>query len=154
MRTRLALGAVGAFAMAYGTWRILQQQHLSKPTELGKWLVAAVLVHDAILVPVTLAVGFALTVVRPRARRYIQGALVTAAVVCVVSIPLIYRRGTQPSVKALEQQNYGGHLVVLLGLIAAVAAGLYALSVVRERGQRDSVTKVRPSAGQSPDVPS
>ena len=66
MRTRLALGAVGAFAIAYGTWRILQQQHLSRPTELGKWLVAAVLLHDAVIVPLTLAIGFALTFIRPR----------------------------------------------------------------------------------------
>lgn len=154
MRTRLALGALGAFAIAYGTWRILQQQHLSRPTELGKWLVAAVLLHDAVIVPLTLAIGFALTFIRPRARRYVQGALVTAAVVCVVAIPLIYRRGTQPPVKALEQQNYGGHLAVLLGLIVAVAASLYVVTVVSNRGQRDGVATARPSAEQTPDVAS
>jgi hypothetical protein len=150
MRTRVLVGALGIYAMGYGLWRILQQPQLSKPPELLRWLIGAVVLHDGVLVPATLVVGAALTVMRPRARRYVQGALVAGALVTAVAIPLIYRHGSQPTAKSLENQNYAAHLTLILGLIGACAALAYTVRVVRDRrDQRISVTKVRPPASQT-----
>lgn len=152
MRTRILIGALGAYAMGYGLWRILQQPQLSKPRELLRWLIGAVVLHDGVLVPATLAVGAALTVLRPRARRYVQGALVAGALVAAVAIPLIYRRGSQPAAKSLENQNYAAHLMIIVGLIGACAALAYTARVVRDRrSQRVSVTNVRSPAAQISD---
>ena len=65
-----------------------------------------------------------------------RGALIT-----VIAIPLINRRGTQPAVKAILLRNYAGNLALLLGLTAAVALAMYAARVLRERGSTTSGTR-------------
>ena len=69
-----------------------------------------------------------------------MGALVT-----VIAIPMIYRRGHQPQVKAILQQNFGGNLTVLLGIIAAVSLLLYALQVARDRPHNNQPETATPT---------
>ncbi len=85
--------------------------------------------------------------VPPRARRYLQGALVTGALITVIALPLIKRQNSQPRVKAILQQNFSANLAVLLGIVAGGALALYAVRVLRDR-QRASVTNDRPSDDQ------
>jgi hypothetical protein len=145
MRTRLMLGTLGALLGGYGAFRILQQPERSHPTELAKWLVAAVIVHDGVIAPVTIALGFVIaTVVRPRARRYLQGALIAGLLMTAVAAPLIYRHGTQPAGTVLTSQDYVAHVAWLWVLIAAGAATAYLVRVVGDRGQRASEAKDRP----------
>ncbi len=152
MRTRLALGSAGAALILFGVFRILQHSDRTDPRGLARWLIAAVVIHDGILVPSTMLVGFILTrLFRPRLRRYLQGALVTSALITIVAIPLIDRRGSQPAVKALEQQNYGLHLAILIALVFGVVALAYLAQVLRERGGATNVRKVRPPAVQESD---
>jgi hypothetical protein len=134
MRSRIVLGAAGVLLILFGAFRILTNSGQTDPIGLAEWLVGAVVLHDGILVPLTMAVGALLTrFVPPRARRYLQGGLIAAALVTAIAIPLIYRRGSQPKAKSLELQNYGLHLAVLVGLIAAVVAVAYATRVLRDR---------------------
>jgi hypothetical protein len=147
MRTRLLLGSAGAALMLFGVFRILQNSGYTNPKGLARWLIGAVVIHDGIIVPSTMLVGFVLThLFRPRIRRYIQGALVASALITVIAIPLIDRRGSQPAVKALEQQNYGLHLGILVALVFAVAAIAYLAQVLREHHNGLKVTNVRSSA--------
>ena len=88
--------------------------------------------HDGLIAPITVGTGVALTRVPPRARRYLQGALIVGALITVIAIPLIARRGTQPESKAILLRDYGANLALLLGLTVAVALLLYALRVLRE----------------------
>lgn len=144
-RTRLILGAIGVLVMAYGAWRILGTARLTRPRTLAVWLVAAVVLHDGVLAPLTMTAGYILgRIFRPRARRYVVGGLVTAAMVTAVAIPLIHRRGTQPTSTTLEVQDYTTHLVVILGVIAAVTTIGYLARLARDR-QRMSVANERPS---------
>lgn len=152
MRLRISLGAVGILGIAYGAWRVLGNASASKPPKLAEWLIGTVFLHDFILVPITLGVGYLLTrTVRPRARRYLQGGLVTAALVTAVAIPLIYRRGKGLPGKTLEVRNYGANLLIILAVIAAVTAAAYAAHVLR--AQRGSEANVRPSADQTSGTP-
>jgi hypothetical protein len=155
MRTRIALGTIGALIMAYGAWRLLGTAGLTRPKTVGEWLVAALVLHDGVLVPVTMTVGFVLSAtLRPRARRYVTGALVTAGLVTVVALPLIYRRGTVPHVTALETQNYGSHLALIVVLIAVVTGGAYAVRALRDRRvQRVSEANDRPPTDHSSSSP-
>ena len=52
--------------------------------------------------------------------------------VTVVAVWLIARQGTQPPAKALLLQNYGGNLLLLLGIIAGVTLVAYAVRVARD----------------------
>jgi hypothetical protein len=133
MRARIAIAVPGLLLMAYGAFRLLTNLEAGELLVLGVWLGVAVLVHDAVIAPVTVGTGVALTRLPARGRRYVQGGLIVAGMVTVVALPLIQRQGTQPEAEALLLQNYTANLVLLLGLVAAVAAGLYAVRVIRDR---------------------
>ena len=98
---------------------------------LGLWLAAAVALHDGLIAPITVGTGVALTGVPPRARRYLQGALIVGALITVIAIPLIARQGTQPASKAILLGDYATNLSLLLGMTAAVALVVYALRMLR-----------------------
>jgi hypothetical protein len=151
MRSRIALGTAGALLILFGAFRILTNTGQSDPVGLVEWLVAAVVLHDGVLVPLTITVGALLTrFVRPRPRRYLQGGLITAALVTAIAVPLIYRHGSQPRAKSLELQNYGLHLAVLVGLIAAFVAVAYAARVLRDRQLHPTGQPDGPNTGGGP----
>lgn len=130
---RIALGVAGGLLLAFGVFRLVTRLDTSDLLVLGVWLVAAVAIHDGLVAPITLGTGLALTRVPPRGRRYLQGALVVAALITVVALPLINRQGTQPASKAILLRDYSSNLALLLGLTAAVALVLYTLRVLREQ---------------------
>lgn len=155
MRTRIALGTIGVLILAYGSWRLLGTPRLTRPTTVGVWLLAALVLHDAVLAPLTIAVGFLLgAVLRPRARRYVAGALVAGGLVTAVALPIVYRRGQAPPGTTLEAQDYVGHLLLILAAIAAVTAGAYVIRVVRDRtSQPDNEANDLPPADQVSTTP-
>jgi hypothetical protein len=145
MRTRLALGAAGLALITFGIVRIFENSDRTNPRGLARWLIGAVILHDGILVPATMVLGFVIThVFRPRARRYVQGALIASGLITIIAIPLIDRRGSQPAVKALEQQNYGLHLGILVALVCGAALLAYVAQVVLDRRDTANLTNVRP----------
>jgi drug/metabolite transporter (DMT)-like permease len=66
----------------------------------------------------------------------VQFALVTGGLIAVIGVVLAARRGSQPRVKALLLRNYGLNLAILLGLVAAVSLGAYAVRVARDSRSR------------------
>jgi len=65
-------------------------------------------------------------------------ALIVGALMTVIAIPLIGRRGTQPESKAILLRDYSANLALLLGMTAAIAVVLYALRVQREHRPPDA----------------
>lgn len=150
MRLRLPLGIAGVLLVLFGLFRLLTQVPIFPLVILALWLVGALVIHDGILSPIVVAVGWAIArVVPPRARRYLQGALIMAALVTVIAIPMIYRQGSQPKSKSILLQNYGGNLTLLLGLIAALTLLAYAVRVARDHGVGDHPDQ-RPGAANTP----
>jgi hypothetical protein len=148
MRIRLLLGAAGLLLGLFGVYRLLTQIPSGDLIALFVWLGAALLLHDGLLSPAVVAIGALVTkAVPPRARRYLQGALVAGALITVIALPLIKRENSQPAAKAVLQQNFTGNLGVLLGIVAGGALVLYVLRVLRER-HRVSVTNERPADDQ------
>ena len=123
----------GGLLLAFGVFRLVTGLDGDDLVVLGVWLAAAVAIHDGLVAPITIGTGVALTRVPPRGRRYLQGALVVAALITVVALPLINRQGTQPASKAILLRDYSSNLALLLGLTAAVALVLYTLRVLREQ---------------------
>lgn len=134
MALRIGIGVVGLFGIVYGSIGILGQPESSHPVALAIWLALAVVLHDGILVPAVLLVGALLArVVPPRGRAYVQGALVAGALVTAYTLPLIYRRGTEPRSKALVVQDYATNLLLVLAVIAVGAVLAYLVRLVRDR---------------------
>ncbi len=134
---RIGLGALGLGAIAYGAVRILQSPDSSKPLDLLKWLVAALILHDGILAPIISLFGFAMARLIPgRARAYIQGGLIVGALVSTFALVEIYREGKSLPGQSLLEQDYGRHLLVILGIVLVLTVALYLTRVVRDRRRR------------------
>jgi hypothetical protein len=136
MRVRIALFGAGIALLSFGVFRLLTQIPHPKLIMLAIWLIGALIIHDGILSPLIIAVSWTLAhVVPPRARKYLQAALIAGGLVTIIAIPLIYREGKQPPNKAILRQDFGGNLTVLLGVIAAVSLLCYAVHVARDRSR-------------------
>ncbi|SHH61068.1 hypothetical protein SAMN05443575_4181 [Jatrophihabitans endophyticus] len=148
MRTRVAIAVPGVLLGLYGIFRLLTEIPGDDLLVLAVWLLAAVVLHDGVLSPLLVGIGWAIAkVVPPRGRRYLQGALIAGGLITVVALPLIHRERSQPASKAILQQDYALNLAVLLALVTLAAAAAYAVRVVRDR-QRLSATNVRPPDDQ------
>jgi hypothetical protein len=134
---RIVLAVAGIGLGAFGIFRLLTQIPPPNLLILAGWLVAALIIHDALLAPSGVGVGWLLRRYVPdRGRRYLQLALIMIALVLVIAVPMIFLRGSQPAVKALLLRNYGVNLIIIIGVIAAISLILYTLRVARDRSAR------------------
>lgn len=132
-RWRYALVAAGVLLLLYGGVRLVAEVPAALPG-LVLWMVGIVVIHDGLISPLVVGVGWLLArTVPPSGRRYLQTALVVGGLITIIAIPLIARRGTQPPAKALLLQNYGANLAILLGLVAALNLTAYLVTAARDR---------------------
>ncbi|HEY6747295.1 MAG TPA: hypothetical protein VI357_16450 [Mycobacteriales bacterium] len=131
MRTwRYGLGALGVAAVLFGLRGLVLGGVATHWPVPAVWLVAGVLVHDLLVVPVAAASGWVLGRVLPApVRPVVRGGLLVAAVVTVVALPVLSGRGDagNPSLTPLDYpRNYALVLV-------AVALATLVVAVVRVR---------------------
>jgi hypothetical protein len=133
---RILLAIAGIALAAFGVFRLVSETAVHSLLILALWLIAALVLHDAIMAPSVVGVGWLLRRYVPdRGRRFVQLALIMSALVTVGAIPMIFLRGSQPAVKALLLRNYGANLILLLSMIAVVILILYVVQVVRDRAR-------------------
>ncbi|MEU3462212.1 hypothetical protein ABZ721_20040 [Streptomyces sp. NPDC006733] len=122
MRARIVLGAMGVAAMAFGAVLLFTDRQVRAPVDVLVWLAGAIVLHDAVLTPVVLAVGAALARwLPPHVRRPVRGGLITAACLTAVALPFLLRPSAtaNPSVLPLD---YPRNTLVVLGAVAALTA--------------------------------
>jgi hypothetical protein len=131
---RIILAAGGIALGAFGVFRLLTELPTYSLLILGVWLLAALVIQDAILAPSVVGVGWLLRRYVPdRGRRFLQVTLIMSALITVIAVPMIFLRGTQPAVKALLLRNYGSNLILIIAIIAVINLILYAVRVARDR---------------------
>jgi hypothetical protein len=131
---RIILAAAGIGLGAYGVFRLVSDLPTYSLLILGVWLLAALVIQDAILAPSVVGVGWLLRRYVPdRGRRFLQVALIISGLITVIAVPMIFLRGTQPAVKALLLRNYASNLILIIAIIGAISLILYAIRVARDR---------------------
>ena len=136
---RIILAVAGIALLAFGVFRLLSEIPTHSLVILAVWLLAALIIHDALLEPSVVGVGWLLRRYVPdRGRRYVQVALIMIALVTVIAIPMIFLRDSQPAAKALLLRNYGANLVVIVTILAIVSLILYALRAARDRSWKSA----------------
>ena len=131
---RIILAAAGIDLGAFGVFRLLTEIPTYSLVILGVWLVAALVIQDAILAPSVVGVGWLLRRYVPdRGRRYLEVALIMSALITAIAVPMIFLRGTQPAVKALLLRNYGFNLILIIAIIGVINLILYVVRVARDR---------------------
>jgi hypothetical protein len=144
---RIALSVAGILLILFGAVRLVTTVPIGALVVLALWMIGAIVIHDGIIAPATVTIGWAIgKFIPPRARRYTQTFLIAGGLVTIIAIPLILRRGTQTASKALLQQNYAGNLTVLLGIIAALSLLAYTAHVTYDH--RKNVTYDRTSESE------
>jgi hypothetical protein len=131
---QIILAVAGIGLAAFGLFRLFSEIPTHSLLVLAVWLIAALVIHDAILAPSIVGVGWLLRrYVADRGRRYLQIALIMIALITVIAVPMIFLRGSQPEAKALLLRNYGSNLILIIAIIVVITLILYALRVARER---------------------
>ncbi|QKG19256.1 hypothetical protein ACTIVE_0892 [Actinomadura verrucosospora] len=100
------------------------------------WFVGAAVLHDGVLVPAVLVAGVVTGWIPVAYRRVVRGALLVAACVTAVAIPLVLGYGRRPDVPSQLPLPYGRNLAIVVGAIAAVAVVVLAAQMLTRRRPR------------------
>lgn len=119
--TRVAIGLGGLLAIGYGAVLLLGRG-LSDTLAAGVWLAGGVVVHDGVLVPVTLGLGLLLGRVVPVSWRAPAAAAgIVLGSVTVAAVPVLGRFGARVDNDTLLDRDYLAGWLVLAGLVVAGA---------------------------------
>ena len=128
MRLRLVIGALGVAMGAFGALRFLQLD-LPDLVDAVLWLAGGVVLHDAVVAPLTILLTVALARVVPEEwRSRVTVAAVVLLTVTAVAVPVLGRFGARPDNPSLLDRDYVGGWLVLAALVLVVtlAAGVVA----------------------------
>ena len=123
MRTRLLLGALGVAVAAYGAWLLLQEAptQLADLVDTAVWLAGGVVLHDFVLVPLTLLLGLALIRLLPaNLRAPVAGGLVVLGTVTLMAVPVLGGWGANADNPTILDRNYTAGWLVVAGVTILV----------------------------------
>jgi MFS family permease len=87
---RSALVALGVLAAAYGGWLLVSRQHGAQVRQVVEWAAAGVILHDAGLAPLALALGWLGDRLLPRRiARVAALAMLLVGTLTIVAIPVL-----------------------------------------------------------------
>ncbi|MGH2898529.1 MAG: hypothetical protein ACRDMZ_07630 [Solirubrobacteraceae bacterium] len=125
---------VGGAMFAFGLAGLLDNARQTIPANWLTWVGGGLVLHDALLVPVVLAIGALLTRVVPVALR--SGAQATLAIcgaVALMSVPVVLAEGRRADNPSLLPHDYGRNLAIVLAAIIAAGLLVTILRAVRAR---------------------
>jgi len=124
--------AAGWAVIAWGLRGVFVHSLDTRPANLAKFVVAGALLHDLLIAPLVIGAGVLVARAVPgRARAVVQGALAVSAIVALFSYPLVRAYGLAAHNPTSLPRNYTANLLVVLGLVWAIAAGLVLLRLRR-----------------------
>ncbi|MET3984529.1 hypothetical protein [Streptomyces sp. PvR034] len=142
---RYVLGGVGLLLVAVGVRQVFA---LPDPWDVLVWLGGGLVLHDAVIAPLVLAVGLLLAA-GARAARWsagargiVRAALLTAGALVLVTLPLLLRPGAPPNPSALPLP-YGRNLLIVLGAVLVLASAALVGLVVAGRARGGDPTPPR-----------
>jgi hypothetical protein len=125
IRLRVALAALGLLAGLYGGWLLLSRGH--DLVNVALWLVGGVVVHDAVLSVLVIALAaLAVRAMPPPARLPTTVGFVVLGSATLFAIPVLGRFGARPDNPTLLDRGYLAGWLVLAGLtlVAVIVATL------------------------------
>lgn len=119
---RLAIGLAGCLLAAYGVLLILGLS-LADQATLLLWLATGVVLHDGLLAPLVVLLGWwtARRVPAPERRPLTVGAIVLGTVT-LAAVPVLLGFGGQVSNPTILDRNYVAGWLALAALVAATTA--------------------------------
>jgi hypothetical protein len=126
--------ALGVPIMAVGVVGALDNAERTHPAELARWVVGGALVHDALVLPIVLLVGWgARRLTPPVAWPAVRWALATSAVVALVAWPFVRGYGRRASNPSLLPRDYASGTLLAVAAVWAVAIAWAVVAARRGR---------------------
>ena len=122
--------AVGWAVIGWGVFGIFSNSLDTRPANLAKFVVGGALLHDLLIAPAVILAGVLIARSVPaRTRCPVQAALAISAIVALFAWPLVRAYGLAANNPTSLPHNYGRNLLVILGVVWAVAAGAILLKL-------------------------
>ncbi len=126
--------AAGWAVIGYGLWGILENSVDTRPSQLARFVVGGALLHDLVVAPLVIVAGVVVARTVPgRARAVVQAGLLVSGVAALFSYPLVRAYGLAANNPTSLPHNYARNLLILLGIVWAVAASALALRLRSSR---------------------
>ncbi|MBC7639452.1 MAG: hypothetical protein H7231_06685 [Rhodoferax sp.] len=135
---RFALGGLGVLAMLWAAFLTLTGGKATNPAGVATWLVAGLVLHDAVLAPVVVAVGWVCARVLPGwLRAPVQTGALVIGVLTLASVPLLLGRGHRPDNPSADPLDYPRNLLTVVAVVAVVCTG-WAIAAWWRRSRSDA----------------
>ncbi len=123
------ISAVAGWAViGFGLRGIFEHSLDTRPANLARFVVGGALLHDLVVAPLVILVGVVVARAVPvRGRAVIQAALAISGIVALFSYPLVRAYGLAANNPTSLPHNYARNLLVVLGVVWAVAAAALVL---------------------------
>ncbi|MDQ4068667.1 MAG: hypothetical protein M3203_04200 [Actinomycetota bacterium] len=126
--------AAGWAVIGYGLRGILENSVDTRPSQLARFVVGGALLHDLVVAPLVIVAGVVVARTVPgRARAVVQAGLLVSGVAALFSYPLVRAYGLAANNPTSLPHNYARNLLILLGIVWAVAASALALRLRSSR---------------------
>lgn len=127
----------GSAIFVFGLAGLLRNARATIPADWLTWIAGALVVHDALLVPLALLAGVVCARVVPAAARgTVQATLAVGAVVALMSVPVLLAKGRRPDNPSLLPHDYARNLAIVLALIAVAGLLVVVVRAARARTGR------------------
>lgn len=145
---RAALLSVGVAAMAYGGWLLLSRESADQVRDVLVWLVAGVVLHDAVLSPIVILAGWLAgrLLSRPVAAAA-AAVLVVLGPITLLAVPVLGRFSANPANPTLLPRDYGWGWLAVAGTTVVAAAAGTGLRELRSRQRGEGVERSSDGAG-------
>jgi hypothetical protein len=145
---RGGLVALGMLAATYGVWLLLSRQHWPQVRQVTEWAVAGVLLHDAVLAPAAVGLGWLGDRLLPRrAAQAATLALLLIGTLTIVAIPVLDGAAAGPNPTLLDRDYTTGWLLAVGVLVLGVAGGA-TISVISSIARSRRRTSDGPGPGR------
>jgi hypothetical protein len=132
--------AFGAPVMLYGAYELVQQVGWPRTFDVAKWLGGGLLLHDLVLVPIVLAVVWAIgRVSSPVLRNPLRAGVLGSALIVAVGWPALRGYGNKPDNATIHPLDYGTSVLTALAVVWGVVALWVVLALVRRPRARSTV---------------
>ncbi|HVL04776.1 MAG TPA: hypothetical protein VM388_02230 [Acidimicrobiales bacterium] len=124
--------AAGWALIGWGVYGIVSNSLDTRPADLARFVVGGALLHDLLVAPLAIVAGVLVARAVPTpARAPVQAALAVSAIVALFAWPLVRAYGLAAGNPTSLPHNYGRNLLVVLGVVWAVAGGAVILRLKR-----------------------
>ncbi|MDH6235979.1 hypothetical protein [Cryobacterium sp. CG_9.6] len=127
---RLGLIVLGVGLLAWGCYVLFDTVRVNRISGVALWIVAAIILHDAILAPIVFMAGVLLRRAGQRVGgtviMVVQGFIVVGSIMSLIVVPAMVALNYKPDNPTVLPLNYGLNLAIFWLVLVIIAAGLAA----------------------------